>query len=81
MKTALGSTSDVQRVLKNIFDMAIQTNMEMAVAQEQALELTTVNVKSCMEGINEVAGITEASVDRLRVTVVSLEIYKHFLSY
>ncbi|KAL3422008.1 nuclear membrane fusion protein Kar5 [Phlyctema vagabunda] len=72
LKHILDSAGDVQRALRNIFDMVVQTNLDMAEAQQHAMEVTTTRAKSRIEDIDIAVGATETSVDNLRITVEML---------
>ena len=78
MKSSVG---DVQRLLKNIFEMGIQTNADMAVAHEQSLALVTNNAEFRLERVNDVAGRTETSVGRLTATIVRQMLHKASARY
>ncbi|KAG4032619.1 hypothetical protein MFRU_006g00890 [Monilinia fructicola] len=65
LRSILGSTGDIQRVMKNVVDTVLQSNAEMAAAQEHALMATSGTAKSKLEVINALAGNAESSFERL----------------
>ena len=71
MKTMLGSTGDLQRMLKNMVETVLQSNAEMAAGQEQALSITTNRAKSQMKDLSLAAGEAGASISELKESLVS----------
>ncbi|KAK8903948.1 hypothetical protein QC760_007385 [Botrytis cinerea] len=69
LRSILGSTGDIQRVMKNVVDTVLQSNAEMAAAQEQALVATSGNAKSRLENINALAENAESSFERLTYAI------------
>lgn len=57
--------------MKNVVDTVLQSNAEMAAAQEHALMATTGTAKSKLEVINALAGNAESSFERLTHAIVS----------
>ncbi|QSZ36144.1 hypothetical protein DSL72_007269 [Monilinia vaccinii-corymbosi] len=69
LRSVLGSTGDIQRVMKNVVDTVLQSNAEMAAAQQQAFVVTTGTAKSRLEAINALAGNAESSFERLTYAI------------
>ncbi|KAI9640626.1 hypothetical protein NHQ30_010925 [Ciborinia camelliae] len=69
LRSILGSTGDIQRVMKNVVDTVLQSNAEMAAAQEQALVATSGTAKSRLENINALAENAESSFERLTYAI------------
>ncbi|TGO46788.1 hypothetical protein BOTNAR_0565g00050 [Botryotinia narcissicola] len=69
LRSILGSTGDIQRVMKNVVDTVLQSNAEMAAAQEQALVATSGTAKSKLEKINALAENAESSFERLTYAI------------
>ncbi|KAJ8062796.1 hypothetical protein OCU04_008054 [Sclerotinia nivalis] len=69
LRSILGSTGDIQRVMKNVVDTVLQSNAEMAAAQEQALVATSGTAKSRLEDINALAENAESSFERLTYAI------------
>lgn len=57
--------------MKNVVDTVLQSNAEMAAAQEQALVATSGTAKSKLENINALAENAESSFERLTYAIVS----------
>lgn len=55
--------------MKNVVDTVLQSNAEMAAAQEQALVATSGNAKSRLENINALAENAESSFERLTYAI------------
>lgn len=62
---------DLQRMLKNLVDMVIQSNAEMAAEQQKALTINTHGTKSHLESLNSLAVETEATIAEVRQSMVS----------
>ncbi|CAD6449326.1 d4c2e595-a039-4705-b477-c40f1496fb1f [Sclerotinia trifoliorum] len=69
LRSILGSTGDIQRVMKNVVDTILQSNAEMAAAQERALVATSGTAKSRLEDINALAENAESSFERLSYAI------------
>jgi len=54
------SGADMQRFLKALFKTAIEGNAEMASTHEQALSLSTNNIQTRFESLNEMAEKNQA---------------------
>lgn len=57
--------------MKNVVDTVLQSNAEMAAAQEKALVSTSGTAKSKLEDINALAENAESSFERLTYAIVS----------
>ena len=62
---------DLQRMLKNLMQIIIQSTAEVAASQEEALSLTTNRAKSEMEELSSLAGEAGATVAELKESIVS----------
>jgi hypothetical protein len=71
MKSILGGFGDIQRMMQTVVDAVMNSNAEMAAAQEQALVATSATAKSRLDDINALASNTEASFERLNNAIVS----------
>lgn len=69
LRSILCSTGDIQRVMKNVVDTVLQSNAEMAAAQESALVTTSGVAKSRLEDINALAENAESSFERLTYAI------------
>lgn len=72
VKSSLGSSIDLQRLLRTLVETVIQSNAEVAAGQEQALAVTTNQAKSQMEDLNILAGETGANIAELKASIVSV---------
>jgi hypothetical protein len=70
IKTAKGSTIDLQRMVKVLLDTVMKSNADVAAGQEQALAATTDLANSRMTDINAMAGDTVATLRGLRNVVM-----------
>lgn len=71
LRSILGNAGDIQRMMKTVVDTVLQSNAEMAAAQEQALVATSGTAKSRLEDINALAQNAESSFERLTFAIVS----------
>jgi hypothetical protein len=67
---------DLQRMLKSLVDMVIQSNAEMAFEQQKALSINTHGTKSQLESLNSLAVETEGTMAEVRQSMVSNALIK-----
>ncbi|KAH8601289.1 hypothetical protein B0O99DRAFT_736507 [Bisporella sp. PMI_857] len=72
IKTTIGSTKDLQRILRNLIESLMQSNAEIAASRERALSVTTNRAKSEMEDLSLLAGETGAAIAELKDSIWSL---------
>ncbi|KAG9245100.1 hypothetical protein BJ878DRAFT_541623 [Calycina marina] len=72
IKTSIGSTLDLQRLLRNLVETVMASNADLAASQEQALSATTNRAKAEMEDLNALAGDTGATIAELKEAIATI---------
>lgn len=72
VKSSLKNTEALDRMLKRLFQTMAQGNAEMAARQEQAVGVAASHAKSHMHHLDDLAGVTRATISELRLSVVNL---------
>jgi ABC-type siderophore export system fused ATPase/permease subunit len=71
VKSSLKNTEDLDHMLKRLFQTIAQGNAEMAVRQEQAMEVAASYTRSQVQNLHHLTGETGATISELRDSVVS----------